>query len=308
MKITLALIIALAALAIAPAFASAYVISLFIAILMYVTLAQSWTIFSGYTGYISLATAAFFGMGSYTTAIMTSKIPLAVVTGLAALISFVVALPIGFVSLRLRGPYFTILTFGLSELIAQFFLWWELRITGTRGRMIMPLEREMVYYFLLFIAVAVFLTAYFIRRSKLGLALKSIGQDEEKAETLGVNTTLYKVALFSLSAAFMGAVGSALTPRWTYLDPYIAFNPLISFQTVIMALVGGVGNLYGPILGASVLALLSEMFLTMFPYHYMIMLGIVLIIIVLFFPEGLTGLIVKRSQRQFGPGGGEKVR
>ena len=297
MRLILIWIITIVALAIAPTFASAYNTSLPIAILMYAALTQSWTIFSGSTGYISLATAAFFGLGAYVTAILDGRFPLPAAIGIAALISFVLVFAIASAVLRLRGPYFAILTFGLSELIAHSSLWLELKMFGTRGRIIKPVEPEMVYYSLLVIAVVVFLTAYLVKRSKFGLALRSIGQDEERAETLGINTTLIKLIGFALSAAFMGAVGAAVTPRWTYLDPYIAFNALVSFQVIIMARVGGMGSLYGPLLGAAVLALMSELFLTRFPYHYMIMLGVVLIIIVLFLPEGLTGLIAKMRRK-----------
>lgn len=284
-----------------PFYASVYTTSLFIAILMYIALAESWSIFSGYTRYISIGTAAFFGMGAYTTAILSYKLPLPIVIVIATLVNFVIAVPMGFITLRLRGPYFAILTFGLAEFMRYIVLWWEMKITGTRGRMIMPVEQEAVYYSILVISAIVFLTAYIVKVSRFGLALQSIGQDEERAETLGVSTTFFKVAAFALSAALMGAVGACITPRWTYVDPYIAFNPFISFQTIIMALIGGVGNLYGPIVGAVFLGLLSEVLLIRVPYYFMIMLGTILIIIILFIPGGLTSLIGKRSQSSPSP-------
>ncbi len=278
-----------------PFYASVYATSLLIAILMYIALTQSWSIFSAYTRYISIGTAAFFGIGAYTAAILSSKMPLPIVIVIAALVNFVIAIPMGLITLRLKGPYFAILTFGLGELMGQIFLWWEMKITGTRGRIMMPVEKEMIYYAILGIAAIVFLTAYLVKVSRFGLALQSIGQDEEKAETLGVDTTFFKVTAFALSAALIGAVGAAITPRWTYLDPYIAFNPLISFQPIMMALIGGVGNLYGPILGAVFLGVLSEILLIRIPYYYMIMLGIILINVVLFVPDGLMSLIEKMA-------------
>ena len=284
-------IITIVSLVIAPTLVSAYTTSLLMAILMYAALAQSWTMFSGSTGYISLATSAFFGLGAYVTALLDGRFPLPVAMMIAALINFVLVFAVASAGLRLKGPYFAILTFGLSELMAHSALWLELEMFGTRGRMLMPVKPEVVYYSLLVIALVVFLTAYFVKRSRFGLALRSIGQDEERAETLGINTTFIKLIGFALSAALIGAVGAAVTPRWTYLDPYIAFNALITFQTIIMSRVGGMGSLYGPLLGAAVLASLSELFLTRFPYHYMIMLGTVLIVIILFLPDGLSGLI-----------------
>lgn len=284
-----------------PFYASVYTTSLLIAILMYIALAQSWSIFSGYTRYISVGTAAFFGMGAYTTAILSYKLPLPIIIVIATVVNFILALPMGFITLRLRGPYFAILTFGLAEFMRYIVLWWEMKITGTRGRIIMPVEQETVYYSILIISAIVFLSAYLVKVSRFGLALQSIGQDEERAETLGVSTTFFKVTAFALSAALMGAAGSAVTPRWTYVDPYIAFNPFISFQTIMMALIGGVGNLYGPIVGAVFLGLLSEVLLIRVPYYFMIMLGTILIIIILFIPSGLTGLIGKRSQSSPSP-------
>lgn len=284
-----------------PFYASVYTTSLLIAILMYIALAQSWSIFSGYTRYISVGTAAFFGMGAYTTAILSYKLPLPIIIVIATVVNFILALPMGFITLRLRGPYFAILTFGLAEFMRYIVLWWEMKITGTRGRIIMPVEQETVYYSILIISAIVFLSAYLVKVSRFGLALQSIGQDEERAETLGVSTTFFKVTAFALSAALMGAAGSAVTPRWTYVDPYIAFNPFISFQTIMMALIGGVGNLYGPIVGAVFLGLLSEVLLIRVPYYFMIMLGTILIIIILFIPGGLTCLIGKRSQSSPSP-------
>jgi branched-chain amino acid transport system permease protein len=138
-------------------------------------------------------------------------------------------------------------------------------------------------------------TALALRRSRWGYALIGIGEDEERAETLGIDTTRVKVGTFALSAAFMGAAGAAMAPRWTYLDPQV-FNPLVSFQTVIMALVGGAATVVGPVVGAVFLGLVSELFLLRFRYVYMLALGLTLIAAVLLFPSGLAGLR-RRSPR-----------
>jgi branched-chain amino acid transport system permease protein len=132
-------------------------------------------------------------------------------------------------------------------------------------------------------------TAVLLRRSRWGAALVGIGGDEERAETLGVNTTALKIAAFALSAAFIGAAGAAMAPRWTYLDPNV-FNPLVSFQAVIMALLGGAGTVAGPVVGAVFLGLASEILLVKFRYAYMLGLGAVLLVVVLALPGGLAGL------------------
>jgi branched-chain amino acid transport system permease protein len=286
--ITLVLLVLLATL---PRYASAYTIILLTSILMYIILTVSWVIFSGPTGYVSLAPAAFFGVGIYTSAILGKALPLPVVIGMGGIASFCLALLIGALTLRLRGIYFTIFTFGLVELIKHLLLWYEVNITGTRGRFVIVVDNTTIYYGMLIILVMALLTAYLIRRSKFGLALQSIGESEEAAAHIGINVTLLKVVTFAISAVFMGAAGAIMATRWTYVDPYIAFNYLFSFMTVLMAIFGGVGQFYGPILGAAVIAYLEEVLITRFPYYYMLLFGLILVVVILFLPNGLAGLI-----------------
>jgi branched-chain amino acid transport system permease protein len=131
----------------------------------------------------------------------------------------------------------------------------------------------------------------------VGNALIGIGADEERAETLGINTTLVKIGVFTLSAAFMAAVGAAMAPRWTYLDPQV-FNPSVSFQVVIMALLGGAASAWGPVVGAVFVGVASEVLLLKFRYLYMLGLGLVLIVVVLVLPDGLAGLARTRGSRR----------
>ena len=166
-------------------------------------------------------------------------------------------------------------------------------MTGTVGRWVVIVDHTTVYYVMLVIFVILMLTAYFIRRSKFGLALQSIGANEEAAAHTGINVTLVKVITFAISASFMGAVGAIMATRLTYIDPRIAFNPLLSFMPVLMAIFGGVGQLYGPILGAAIFTYLEEFLITEFPYYYMLLFGIVLVVVILFLPKGLVGLIEK---------------
>jgi branched-chain amino acid transport system permease protein len=176
----------------------------------------------------------------------------------------------------------------------HFLLWWEANFSGTVGRWVVQVDHTTVYYVVLVIFVAATLTGYLIGRSRYGLALQSIGENEEASAHIGVNVTALKTIAFAVSAFFMGATGAIMATRWTYIDPSIAFNPLFSFMPVLMAIFGGVGRLYGPILGAALLALLEEVLITQFPYYYMLLYGAILIVVILFLPHGLTGLI-KRS-------------
>jgi branched-chain amino acid transport system permease protein len=295
----LALVI-LALLVTFPLYASAYGIILVTDILMFVILALSWALFSAPTGYISLAPAAFFGVGIYTSAILGRQLSLPLVVFLGGLISFCLALLVGALTLRLRGIYFAMFTFGLVELIKHFWLWYEIKFTGTRGRFVVVVDQKTIYLIMFTIFVLLLLTTYLIRRSRLGLALQSIGECEEAAAHIGVNVNALKTVTFALSAIFMGAAGSVIATRWTYVDPYIAFNPLYSFMAVLMAIFGGIGNPYGPILGAVIFAYLEEILLTRFPYYYMLIFGTVLIVTVLYLPEGLIGLIMKIRKRLAG--------
>ena len=283
-----------AALVLAPQVLAPYYRSLALAILADVALAVAWAIFSGPTRYLSLATGAFFGAGAYTTAVVLGRLawPLPVLA--AAVVAAVMALVVGTLALRLRGPYFAVFTFGLAELAKHSLIWFETSITGTVGRLLLsPPGAVALYYTVLVVAGLAVATAMALPRTRWGVALIAIGADEERAETLGVATTRVKIGVFALSAAFMGAIGGAMAPRWTYVDPQV-FNPLVSFQTVIMALLGGPLTVAGPILGAAFLGLLSEILLVKFRYFYLLSLGLVLIVVVLALPSGLAGLLRAR--------------
>ncbi|MCK4829032.1 branched-chain amino acid ABC transporter permease [bacterium] len=280
-----------------PLYVQPYFIILLNTVFMYVILTLSWAIFSGPTRYISLASAAFFGVGAYVSAVIGQVLFLPLVIATGGLVSFILALFIGLLTLRLKGIYFIIFTFGVSELIRHFILWWEAKFAGTVGRWVVAVDHTTVYYVMLIIFIMALLTAYHIRRSKFGLALRSIGEHEEAAAHIGINVTILKTITFAISAFFMGSTGAIMATRWTYIDPGIAFNPLFSFMPVLMAIFGGIGQLYGSILGATILTLLEEVLITEFPYYYMLLFGIILIVVILFLPNGLVGLIEKLGKR-----------
>ena len=281
-----------------------YYLSLFISILMYCVLATAWALFSGPTRYISLATVAFFGMGAYVTAVFGESLPWAAVLGIAAGVGLVMALIVGLSTLRLSGVYFVIFSFGLAELVKQLVTWWEVNITKDLGRYVfVEITQLDIYWQLLALLALVLGLRALINRSRLGLALRVIGEDETVATHVGINTTHAKVLLFTVSAVFITVTGAIMAPRWTYIDPSIAFAPAISFQTLIMALLGGAGALFGPILGAVPLVLLFEYLGANFPNHFSILLGLVFIVIVYFIPQGLSGVLT----RLFGKTSAKKV-
>ncbi len=272
--------------------------------LMYIVLTVSWAMFSGPTGYISLASAAFFGTGVYASAVLFGRgealLPLPAVIVIGGLASSIVALLVGTLTLRLRGIYFIMFTFGLLELVRRLVQYYEFNVTGTRGRYIASVDADTVFYVMLAIFVVLMLTAYFIRHSKFGLALQSIGENEEAAAHAGVNVTMVKVITFAISAFFMGVAGAIIATGWVYIDPSIAFNMNYSFLPVLMALVGGMGQLYGPVIGAVGFAYLRHLLLSRAPDYWMVIFGIILVLFIVFLPNGLVGLIQKGWARVSG--------
>ena len=287
----------LALLATLPYYAPGYTPVLMTSFFMYIVLSVSWTLFSSPTGYMSLATAAFFGVGIYTAAMLGKDVPLSVFIIVGGLISSIVAILVGALTLRLKGVYFAIFTFGLVMLIPQLLVFWELHVYGTRGRFVVVIDYNTIYYAMLIISMILMVAAYLIRRSKYGLALQSIGEYEEAAAHTGINVTMIKVITFAVSAFFIGAAGATMATRWTYVDPYIAFNPLFSFLPVLMAIFGGMRQLSGPIIGAIIFAYLQEKLITTFTELYMLIFGIVLMVAILYLPNGLMGLILRLWKR-----------
>ncbi len=274
-----------------PGFGSEFMVSMALTCLMYVALATSWTLFCGATRYLSLATAAFFGIGAYVSALTLDQLPWLVVIALGGLIAALVAVLMGSAVLHLRGTYFAVLTFGMTELIHHAVTTWEKQVTGTVGRVLSTVpERDTVYFTMLGLAVLAVVVAIVVRRTRLGLAMAGIGADEQRAQTLGVNTRLVKVIGFAITAAFAGAVGAAMSVRWTYIDPATVFSPFIGFQTVLIALIGGVATLWGPLIAAVVFSLLAETLRLKLPQLYMMALGLLLILSVLYLPGGLASL------------------
>lgn len=295
MKKVLALVLivlALAALAWLPTQFGAYGVGLLLGMTGYVVLASAWALFSGPTRYVSLATVAFFGIGAYTVAVLSETLPYPLVLLVAALIGLAVALVVGLATLRLAGVYFVIFTFGLAELIRQLVTWYEVNVTGTLGRYIfLPISSEQIYWQLLGLAAITIGVGWWISRSRIGLALKVIGDDETVAAHAGINIAGVKLTLFAVSATIITLVGAIQAPRWTYVEPSIVFNPTISFLTLIMALLGGANRLWGPMLGAIPLFLLFEWLSANFPSHYSIILGLMFIAIVFIVPRGVLALL-----------------
>ena len=290
----LAAIVLFGAAACLPFVDSGYGLSLGVTIAMYTVLSTSWTLFSGPTHYISLATAAFFGLGMYVVGGGLEMLPFAALVGIPALVGALLAALVGLATLRLSGVYFVIFTLGLAELIRQLMTWGQTTLGTSSGLYVLTdVDEKMIYWQLLVLAAFVYLIGWWINRSRLGFALRIIGNDEVVATHSGINTALTKVFLFMISGTIAAVTGAILAPRWTYIEPTIAFSPMLSFLVVIMALIGGAHRLWGPLFGVIPFTLAWDLITAKFPNQTALMLGIAFLLIVYVISHGFVGLAEK---------------
>lgn len=298
---------ALAALAVAAAFlpfvAGDYYVGVGLSLLMYVALTQSWIVLSGMTGYVSLGHVVFYGLGGYVAALCWGEVPLAGIVVLAGLAAFALAALIGAPALRVRGPYFVILTFGLAELAKYVVIVVEGWLGQFSRVMFGAPGLDTLFYIMLGLAVAATAITLYVRASRFGQGLLAIRENEEAAETIGVPTVRLKLLAFGLSALIPGMVGSLMVLRQNYFEPGLLFDPVISFSIVTMAVVGGSDDVKGPLLGAGAFVLLSELLWANAPQLYMILVGALLILFVLFMPEGLAGRLFRPRNADKGGAG-----
>jgi len=292
--LTLAAVVALCAalpLALGP-----YTLGVGLNLLMWIALAESWATFSGLSGYVSLGHAVLYGVGAYVTVLSWNVLPLWLGVSLGGLAAGLLALCLGWPCLRVRGPYFVILTLGISEFVKYVVISIEAAL-GRNGQLLIGTPSlTILFEAMLALAVLSMATLQIVRSSRLGAGLLAIREDEVAAEAVGINAAALKLFAFTLSAFIPGVVGGLMILRSTYFEPMQAFSPTTSFTIVTIAILGGSDKVAGPVLGAFVLVLLSELLWTRAPEIYMIILGALLIVFVLFVPEGLFG----RAQRLLG--------
>ncbi len=286
-----------------PMVANAYWLGLGVDMMMYVALATSWVLFSGPTHYISLATAAFFGVGGFLvgTGMSDYQASFWLMAGLSAVVGAVLAALIGFATLRLSGVYFVIFTLGLAEMVRNLVSWVQNNFLGSRGLYVLTDFRDQhLYWMLLAVALAVYLLGWLVSRSRLGFALRIIGGDETVARHVGINTATAKVILFTTTGFFAALVGAIIAPRWSYIEPNQVFSPQLSFFVVIMALLGGSGRLWGSIVGVIPFLLIWNWVDTSFPTQSILVLGLAFLLIVYVLPHGVVGRIEQLRDRMRG--------
>ena len=275
-----------------PLVVDIYWLGIGVDVMMYVALATSWVLFSGPTHYISLATAAFFGIGGFLVGSGMSDYEASFwsMAALSACVGAVLAALIGLATLRLSGVYFVIFTLGLAEMIRNLVSWIQNNFLGSRGLYVFTdFTDKHLYWMLLGVALAVYLLGWIISRSRLGFALRIIGGDETVARHVGIDTAKVKVILFTTTGFFAALVGAIIAPRWSYIEPNQVFSPQLSFFVVIMALLGGAGRLWGPVVGVIPFLLIWNWVDTNFPNQSILVLGIAFLVIVYFLPHGVVG-------------------
>jgi len=292
------LAVVLIILAVLPFFLPNYRTAFLLITFMYVTLASSWNIIAGYTGYVSFGHAAFFGLGAYTAALLITRLGthwlLASLVG--GVVAALVAVPLGYILLRLRGPYFAISMLGLAAAFEVVANSWVSLTRGGAGLNLPPALNLVQVYFAMGIAMVVVIgLSYRIITSRYGLRLFAIRDDEQAAEVLGINTTLHKVSAFTISAFFPGVVGGFYAWNLAYIDPTSVFRPILSIGMVIMTMFGGIGTVAGPVIGGVLLTVVAEGLWARLPEFHRAAYGVLIVIVVLFMPGGIMTLVRTRG-------------
>jgi len=278
---------------------SEYFIRLLAMIFLWIGKTGCWNIISGYTGYIDFGAVGYYGIGSYVTALLMSKghTPFLVSILVSGLVSASIALPIGLPTLRLRGAYFGIATLAFAEAMKQIILEFDKTagvnfFEGPHG-ITLPMgpKNEFFYYIGFGVMMVVIGIAYWIKRSKFGYALRAIHEAEQAAELSGVDTLRNKVKAYMIGAFFLGVIGGVEAYWLTYITPHMVFDVLITIQMVVMSLLGGMGTVFGPVVGASFLTTVYELLHRDFPYTYTIIVGFIIVVVVLLMPKGIVGTL-----------------
>ena len=297
--LTLALL--LAGLVVVPFFLTGYRLRFLTWLLMWIGLASSWNLFSGYTGYINFGPVAFFGLGAYGTAVLMVKAGISFFPALlaAALLAGIIAFIVGLPTLRLRGAYFAIATLAFSEATRSLTLILSGLTEGGKGLMLPIYNNAYFFYFVILgLTGALIATVALIQRTRFGITLVSIREDEVASQVLGVNTFLNKLAAFGLSGVFLALYGGIYAYWQTFIEPGEVFNVLYSVQMLVMTFLGGSGTVLGPIAGAIILGTMTEYLWATFTYVYLIFVGLLIVATVLFLPDGAWGYCVQAQSRR----------
>ena len=276
---------------------SSYIMHLLILVIMWSVIGMAWNLLSGYTGQVSFGHAAFFGTGAYTAGMLYSKFGISAWWGLPASVIVVscFALVIGYICLRLRGPFFALATLAIGVILRIVAENLTDVTGGDLGIMIRErtwVEKIWYYYIILAIACLTFIVVRKVIASKLGYYFVAIREDQDAAESLGIDTTLYKTIALVLSAVLTGFAGAFYMNYMGYIDPKVVFALHdISIVAIMVVMVGGVATEWGPVVGAIIMVLLAEIIrsIPVLGTAHLTFFGILLIVIIIFLPNGIVG-------------------
>jgi branched-chain amino acid transport system permease protein len=289
-----ALAVLLAALAVYPVFGTGYGVRALLQLFMWIALAGSWNLISGLTGYVSFGHVAFFGIGAYATAILIVKAgwPWLVASVAGGVAACALAVVIGVPCLRLKGPYFAIAMLGLNEVLRALVSYFEGLTGGGFGLSLPTLHATVpIYYTMGLVAAGVTLATWLIITSRFGLRLMTIREDEVAAEAMGIDTFRHKLYAFLLSAAAPGIVGGLAARDQGYIEPISVFPLVTTITMIVMALFGGKGTVWGPVLGAVALFVFQEVVWAKFIYLHQLLFGAIIVGVVILMPRGVLGIL-----------------
>ena len=288
--------VAIVALVLAPFRLNGYLLNLLYTTVLYVALAYGWNIISGYAGYFSFGQIAFFGIGAYATGLLVADLQwywmLAALAG--GVLACALAVPLGYVMLRLRGPFFAMGMFGMAQMVRVLVT--AIPATGSGAGLFLPPGSSLtgVYYWTLAICLGAIALTLWIDRSAFGLRLQALREDEQVAGTLGVDVTRAKITAFALSALIPGLLGGGYALFLTYIEPDAAFSSRLDLQSIVMAILGGVGTVWGPLVGGIVMTQVSEALWARFPQIYLMLFGGLLVALLLALPRGIVPAITSK--------------
>ncbi len=290
---------------------------LMILVLMWIAIGSGWNLISGFTGQVLFGAACFFGVGAYTAALLAHKLDISAWWGLplAVITSLGLAFPFGWICFRLRGPYFALATLALNEILRNIATVWESLTEGMVGILVMQtFVSKVPYYFIaLILAVGSLVLVHYVMRSRWGYYFVSIREDQDAAESMGINTLLFKMLSLCLCSVLIGLAGALYTVYMGFIDPKVVFSLHdISIMAILVGIVGGVGTVYGPAVGAFIMVAVQEIFRTggfgLLPYlakttgwpvlstitkyvseAHVLSFGVLVIIVILYLPNGVVG-------------------
>ena len=286
-----------------PLTGNGYIVSLFYTSALFTGMVYGWNIISGYAGYLSFGQITFFGIGAYVVAIGTTRFhaPWYLCAILAGALCAALAVPMGWLMLRLKGPFFALGMLGLGQSlrIASDVIPW----TGGADGIYLPPGSNgvVVYYWTLGILILAILLTATIDRNAFGLRLRALREDERAAGTLGVDTTTTKVKAFILSAIIPALLGGGYAWYLTYVEPSSIYSTEIELQTVAMGILGGMGTLWGPLVGGVLMSQVSLALSTKFPQTHLMIFGGLVVVMLMVIPRGIVPTFADFMKRRGTP-------